>query len=528
MPKKKPQKSKRRNKSHIKHKEFEDLNITPLEKLKLSKGNLPSPFSALGDNIGMTSWRDNGLNEMLWAALIRANFEQEVSIRLFNKIIINAREADPDHKDTYITHSVLSVLDDKQFDFIMMPVLENPEFTEVLSSLLYLECLPDKHHWERHLNKPANENSHSEYLMKAIAFCMEHQSQEATDIRWFRLMYFISVQQRLFFPESMSETLEGFRRYPNYGDQRKIRPSIRAMEIMLRAPHDDSKKVSEDRRMLPHDIPPSLLDEVPLPWADAFWDECLEKTDCILGDTEITNTPERNKHYFEEFIKCHDALSMHFMANNKSTALDARKDGAYGLTLYALSIAISVCNLTLDSRAESRIFLRTIVECYITLKYLAHHDNQTIWEQYRNYGTGQSKLAFLKNLKEESIPDFISLKDLHTYSNEDLWQEYSNIRIKPWSEKNLRKMSEEAGVKDFYDKYYDWSSGYVHGNWGAVRDTVFTVCLNPLHRFHRIPFTPRMDMPSVLEDCAKIINLMLDINNQLHSPFKNRVKHYEN
>src|SRR5690606_17416697 len=99
---------------------------------------------------------------------------------------------------------------------------------------------------------------------------------------------------------------------------------------------------------------------------------------------------------------------------------------------------------------------------------------------------------------------FINLKELHTYANEDLWQEYSDIGIKPWSEKNLRKMATEAGIKDFYDKHYDWSSSYVHGNWGAVRDTVFTVCLNPLHRFHRIPFIPKLDMPSVLTDTAKI------------------------
>jgi hypothetical protein len=86
-------------------------------------------------------------------------------------------------------------------------------------------------------------------------------------------------------------------------------------------------------------------------------------------------------------------------------------------------------------------------------------------------------------------------------------------------------MATEAGIKDFYDKHYDWSSSYVHGNWGAVRDTVFTVCLNPLHRFHRIPFIPKLDMPSVLTDTAKIINMMLDINNQLYPGFKMRIKH---
>jgi hypothetical protein len=66
---------------------------------------------------------------------------------------------------------------------------------------------------------------------------------------------------------------------------------------------------------------------------------------------------------------------------------------------------------------------------------------------------------------------------------------------------------------------------YVHGNWSAIRDTIFTTCLNPLHRFHRIPFVPRLDMPDVIPDIAKMINVMLEVINRFHPPFKIRIKH---
>lgn len=113
------------------------------------------------------------------------------------------------------------------------------------------------------------------------------------------------------------------------------------------------------------------------------------------------------------------------------------------------------------------------------------------------------------------------------YAGEDIWQEFQDIDLKSWSNRNLRSMAEEAGVKGIYDKYYDWSSGYVHGNWASIRDTIFTTCANPLHRFHRIPFIPRIDMPTALPDAAKLINSSLDALTHLFPPFKQRIKHPE-
>ena len=56
-----------------------------------------------------------------------------------------------------------------------------------------------------------------------------------------------------------------------------------------------------------------------------------------------------------------------------------------------------------------------------------------------------------------------------------------------WKGSNLRQMSIDAEVKDEYDSYYDWASGYAHGHWAAARNTVFDICANPLHRLHRVP-----------------------------------------
>lgn len=504
------------DKAHIKHDKFKDLNISPLEHHPVQGGTLKSPFSVVGDKVSMVSWRDHGLNEFLWAAILRTAFSQTEALAFFRRVTIIAREADPLYKETFISHSALSALSDEDFDTLMAPVLSSAAAKEALSALLYLDTPPDIAHWRRHLQPPSSGTSHTKILMTAVAKCMEHQSQEATDIRWLKVMYSLIVQQKMQFPESMAQRLEEWRLYPNLGDQRSVRPSIRANEIMLRT--------SNPKTNLPWEIPEAIASKVPPSWSDAFWAECMAKTECFTGDLEKPMHQD-NKHYFDEIFNSYQALAEHFIQNTENSAPDARRDATYGLTLYSMFVALAISQHGLEARAEGRILLRTIVENYITLKFLAHRDNPTVWQQFRQYGTGQTKLAFLKNLREDAIPDFINLNDLHTYANEDLWQEYSDINLKPWSEKNLRAMATEAGIKDFYDKYYDWASAYVHGNWGAIRDTVFTVCLNPLHRFHRIPFIPRLSLQSALPDAAKILNLMLDLTSQLYPPFKPRIKH---
>ena len=164
------------------------------------------------------------------------------------------------------------------------------------------------------------------------------------------------------------------------------------------------------------------------------------------------------------------------------------------------------------------------MEVYITIKYLSKKDDQTIWLQYRNYGAGQAKLAYIKNFDLQEFPSFVTQQLLEALANEDMWIEFQDIKLGAWADKNLRKMAEEAGAKATYDKYYDILSGYVHGSWAAVRHGVFGVCLNPLHRFHRVPLPPRRLVEDAVPDMIKLVNLVLSEVEHLYPPFKHRLK----
>ena len=441
--------------------------------------------------------------------------EQSDCLTLFRQVVINAKEHLPNAKDTFLTHSALSALSNDDFNIWSKPIMNNEKAKELLRTLLLFDCLPDRSHWQRHLEAPKSD-IHSKYVMHGLSRCMDHQSQESTDIRWLKSMYFIIACQRAVFPQGFD--IDEFRLYPDYGDQRAVRPTIRAFEMGLRSNVDDDG--------LPMEIPPEIKSKVPRPWHDEFWKEGFNKTECMPLPQRAPDE-KLPKHYFSEFYNVYQQLSEHFIASQKNTYIDSRRDGAYGLVLYALAIATGTTKGNMSTRAEGRIALRTLVESYINLKFLHTKDSPKLWDQFRSYGVGQTKLAFLKNIREEDLPSFLDLRDLQSYINEDSYHEFADIKLQSWSDRNVRDMATEAGVKDFYDKYYDWSSGYVHGHWGAIRDTVFTICVNPLHRFHKIPFIMRLDMPSVLTDMGKITNLMLDLLNQMYPPFKTRIKHPE-
>ena len=167
--------------------------------------------------------------------------------------------------------------------------------------------------------------------------------------------------------------------------------------------------------------------------------------------------------------------------------------------------------------------LRTIVECYITLAYLAEQDNLDLWLAHRMHGAGRTKLAFLKLDQSDDVPNYADVETLEDLANEDRWQELLDIDLSHWNQTDLRKMSEEAGVKDVYDQFYDWTSAYPHGNWCAIRDAVFDTCDNPLHRYHRIPRQSIRALPDVVPDACQLVDKVLKVVSELYPEFAHRV-----
>jgi hypothetical protein len=474
------------------------VRTTPLSSLKRKGKVIASPVSGL--NLQFSSWINDVIPEVLWSLLAITGLSREDALSSYRRILAKVRENKGDLENRRLEHSRLAELEQSVFNAVFADECAKQDFAIALSPLLLLEGLPDRKHWEALLPNP--DTDAWSRLAAAVARTFDHQSQEATDARWLKITT-VAVQGMLHLPTNMAERAREYDEYPNRGDMKSVRPSIRALEMSFR---------------------PGIGDEKRSQWMDEFWLECWQSTDCLLANPDEEATKADHASLFEQLVKLDDALVGYFLETVEQTGIDAKHDACFGLTFYILQLLFFCLKSTVGQALPGRIALRSAVECYITLAYLVHHDNPTVWLQYRNYGTGQSKLAFLKRLDQDEVPSFISAELLEQLANQDAWMEFQDIKLGAWADKNLRNMAQEAGEKAFYDRYYDVLSGYVHGNWSAISHAVFGLCLNPLHRFHRVPLAPRLLIDDAVPDLTKIVNLALDKLAHMYPPFKPRLK----
>jgi hypothetical protein len=471
-------------------------DYTSLRDHRRKKKVLVPPMNDVG-NFQLQSWMNERLPNMLWAVLLSRQLPRDVYLALLRSISETAER----FRDTkiFLTHSELAKISDTEFDLLMDAIISDTSIRNLLAPLRLFDALPDLAHWLRWVPEPDPERAWNE-LAEAIAVCLFHQSEPSTDLRWLKVRFLI-IQHRMRFPAERKELAEEVLAFPHSGDLRQVRPTIRAMEGAIEGLNGDQRS----------------------DWPDAFWQTCLKRTPCVPTTRHLPESEFPHTAVNEQWGKIYAECMRHCFATIKTTAVDSRHDGVFGVALYGLTLVASLFRPN-STRPAGRLILRTLIEAYVTLSYLIKKDEPALWDAYRAYGSGQAKLAFLKLVESEQLPRYVDLQTLESLANEDLWQEFVNIDLGHWDNKDLRRMSEEIGVKNIYDKYYAWPSAFVHAQWAAVRNTVFEVCLNPLHRLHRIPRPPRLDLEDVSWDAIRLGNLLLDLINEAYPTFKPRFR----
>ena len=471
--------------------------FTPITKHS-RKGKVLIPPMLGIPNVNFSSWVNDRLPEMVWAALLLTNdnIVRNEALDVFRQVGKFVSKNSDNGILPEITITGLSKFPGDKLLELLVSITAKEKQRKALLPLLLFDSLPAKEIWVRALSSE-NEEIHWEPLAHAVAKTLDHQSQEATDCRWLRV-YCMMLGGKLKLPSE--ELIKEIYYYPNYGDMRKVRPSIRASEgafNMLEEKHDN--------------------------WPISFWKECYEKTPCIpLNIKPNYRFKSDTKKILQILADIYTNLVDHSFNTSKQTDINPRHDTIFGTAFFTLLLLRELLKADNRISISGRLILRTIVECYITLFYLIKKDDEELWKSYRVFGTGQAKLSWLKYDDMEKKPEFIDLDMLKNFANEDMWLEYVQINLGHWEKSNLRKMSEDCGVKDVYDKYYSWTSTYTHGHWGAIRETAFDTCGNPLHRLHRIPSLKAPNHPDVVPDALQLINEMMNKVSDYYPDFKCR------
>jgi hypothetical protein len=468
-------------------------HTTLVKHTRLGSKLLP-PMAQL-PKLNPSSWKDERMPEMLWAALLFTQLPREMVFTKIHKLANFIHQFhETDNPPFNLTLSGINQFQrEHQVDFLRI-LIDSEEYKKALSPLLLFDSLPGREIWNKYLN---NQNLDWEPLMIAVANSLDHQSQVSTDCRWVRLVSVIAAG-KLMLPSL--EMVKEIADYPNRGDQRKVRPTIRATEIALVDLFEINNSV----------------------WPSQFWAECLEKTDCFLltKPNQVTFQPGTT---VEKIRSVYSKLLQHCLETRVTTAIDAKHETVFGIAFYSLKLLVELMQINASQTISAQLVLRTMVECFITLAYLSKKDDEKLWKSYRVFGAGQAKLTYLKLETSEDIPNYVDIETLKELANEDLWEEFLPIELGHWDNANLRKLSEEAGVKEIYDRYYSWTSSYLHGHWGPIRDTIYDTCGNPLHRLHRIPGNQQQLLPDVLPDACMIIDRILETVSNCYPSFAVRV-----
>jgi Family of unknown function (DUF5677) len=450
------------------------------------------------DNLALSSWMNERLPDMLWAALLWVGCGRNAALETFRRVADFAtkfRQADDTSQPMDPSHSGFELLETHHRREVLSVILNSNNAKPALRPMLLFSALPSHEIWADIIgDAPTQEDITT--LMRTVAATLDHQSQASTDCRWMRVIY-VAAAGKIYLRKDMEELAREIEQYPNYGDMQKVRPTIRSMEMGMPNVRNESS------------------------WSSDFWDRCLQNTPCI-GLTHPNEPPESTPS-IEDVCETFELLRGHALSTITTTKTDARLDSAFGFGLYALAILRDLISGGIEHGILGRVALRSLVEVFITFAYLSKKDEEKLWTAYRVHGAGQTKLAFLHIDNLEDKPDFVREEDLQMLANEDQWQEFVEINLGHWAKLNLRIMSEAVGEKATYDKFYSWTSNYLHGQWGAVRDTVFETCLNPLHRFHRVPRPEARPAASTRRDAARLVNRVLSLVDGLYPGFDHRL-----
>lgn len=458
------------------------------------KGKFLRPPLSTISNLKENSWINERMPEMLWVILILNQLERNAAIKYFRYVLSIIKI---NHGFFNVTHTGISKLEiNERIEFLdLLTKYEDADIKSILRPLLLYTNLPASADWKTVIRLETNVDSDWDAVANAIAKCLSHQSQEATDVRWFKIAS-LMVADKIRFNDDIIPLILN---YPDEGDMRMVRPTIRATEVTP----------------LPM-IPKSN-------WPQLFWDESLENTNCFPENSkdeyDLLNEDQLNaekKHYDNQLNEAWKQLISDYFETLETTGINSKHDSIFGIAFYSLNILIETIIYRTSRSINGRLMLRTIFESYITLRYLIQKENTEpkVWDDYRSYGSGQANLIYRKYEENNLNTKVFNIKKIEAIANEDKWVEFIPINLGHWDNTNLRVMSEAVGEKSLYNEYFDYISSIAHGSWNAVREFEFQKCMNPLHRLHIIPSFELPVLPSVLIDLIKLTNNILEIVNK--------------
>ncbi|MEO1074761.1 MAG: DUF5677 domain-containing protein [Bacteroidota bacterium] len=156
------------------------------------------------------------------------------------------------------------------------------------------------------------------------------------------------------------------------------------------------------------------------------------------------------------------------------------------------------------------LLLRSMVDTFITFAWIWGDPNDRA-RKYIHHGLGQEKLLlehYISTIGEdEGDPEddpFVQAR--RSWIDSQRWTFLTDVNLGSWSGKSTRAMAQEADCMGIYNHAYQPFSTSAHSMWNHVAKYNLQYCENPLHRNHRVPVDPELDIdPDYLYRASKYV-----------------------
>lgn len=235
-------------------------------------------------------------------------------------------------------------------------------------------------------------------------------------------------------------------------------------------------------------------------WSKHFWNHNLKLSPCVTNvlmkdDDFIKITEEFIKElneYTDDNMKSLKKYLFDDLKNFKYELYDPTKDEVIiGLFSRILRLCIAFLKTPELWRGDlSKVFIRCILDSTIVLKYLLKENDISLFQKFIEYGRGKEKLQILHS--QDTYPNEKSAgsddsNELATELGSDFFIEALKINVGNWIDKSARDMAIECNMHKEYALIYNPTSEDVHGSWLSIKKSSLMSCMNPLHRFHKVP-----------------------------------------
>lgn len=409
------------------------------------KGKFITPINSLSlmqEFEDEKSWPYGRMPEYLWIGLLLKHYGRDEGLRKSYGIISTLHKLAPDLYTARLSQ-VLKLDTDIQKRFYDYIVSNGAK--EALAPLtIFLTASKAPVFSEYFYCSEQSAEDRCESIIQAMHDIMDHQSNEATDIR-FVALYFNLLSGKL---HLQKEQVNLLMTYPvsKQTDEimRMARPTVRSLEMMV-----------------------LTFEKAESVYLKEFWRCVSEMTDCSIFVIEFPEEKRDITAYMEKLHEVIAYLSELFVSANP---LDEKMNVLLGIATYSYKRLKEIYEHQLFNSISGRSCVRVLIENYIMMRYLVKnepsHDN--IWRDYQLYGMGLYKLVLARH-RESAVSDQSHFDEryIEALVNEFKGEEFIDMDTKYFDKQNIRLKAESVGEKELYGLYYDYDSSFEHGLWGG-------------------------------------------------------------